>query len=139
MGDLASEIRQLLADAGMHAILAFPRYGLPHLVTPMVAVSQAEITARPYGFSDYLGLSSNQPAFGSELEFLIQLDIYSPQRLGGAACAEAVDTALTAVLSGLSSCTLKNIQVSPIHYDENVDFLRSSLRLTFGALFYQLS
>ena len=137
MGDIVSQVRQILSDADMHAVNAFPKYRLPQLLSPMIAVGQAEITSLPCAFSAFLGLCSDQPVFGSEIEFIIQLDVYSPQRSGGNLCAEAARSALTAVSTGLSSCTLKSIQVSPVRYDENIDFFRSSLRLTFGTLLYQ--
>ena len=75
MGDIVSQVRQILSDAGMHAVNAFPKYRLPQLLSPMIAVGQAEITSLPCAFSAFLGLCSDQPVFGSELDFIIQLEV----------------------------------------------------------------
>lgn len=137
MGDIVFEVRRLLAEAGMHTVNAFPAFRLPHLASPMVAVGQSDMRIFPCDSAKYIGSCSGSSAFGAEIEYVIQCDIFSPYRKGGQPCAEAVRTALTASSAGLDFCTLKAIHVTPVYYDENCDCFRGSVRLTFGALLYE--
>ena len=98
-------VTAMLKNAGVTAVREYPGEILERPAAPTVCVGVKSGKSLPAGMGDYLGTENVNGAvrevYGTKLELVVGLDVYSPEAAGCAACFESISSAFAAPPDGL--------------------------------------
>lgn len=117
MVELTQAFLDALTGAGIHARAAKGTERSPRLEASAVAVSVAELTQSPGGFSAYLGVQDGQELYGMRVQAKMRLDVLSPVQMGAGECRRALDEACAVLAQGVPGVSITGIVSHAPDYD----------------------
>lgn len=128
--DLLTELRQRLADWGVHCVLAMPNLKLPRLTQSGVFLGILESVMTPRFAGNLLYLDGiHNPSHAVQAETTVFFDIYTPYRLGAPACQQMRAKVRNALLTAFTYYTVQNLTCGSCYYDPKSDYFRCRITL----------
>lgn len=117
MVELTQAFLDALTGAGLHARAAKGTERSPRLAASAVAISVAELTQSPGGFSSYLGVQDGQELYGMRVQAKMRLDVLSPVQMGAGECRRALDETCAVLAQGVPGVSITGIVSHAPEYD----------------------